>query len=192
MCIKAYHTKYIHIRAQTHNYKGQLQQLLPEWRAAQVRPGIMHVCMLYIYIICYIYIYRHTQKNKNAYTYYILQGHRDDGYFWNGELAKCGWSHASRTDRGVHAIGQCVAFDLGANASGQDEHFYVNMTAEVNKHLAAQSKLYWNSNASDIRVYGMKQVWPNPAFGPTHVFQWRVLAYDFRCVHMILSACICF
>ena len=30
----------------------------------------------------------------------------------NGDLRACNWSHASRTDKGVHAVGQCVALQL--------------------------------------------------------------------------------
>jgi tRNA pseudouridine38-40 synthase len=58
-----------------------------------------------------------------------------------GELQKIGWTRAARTDKGVHAVGQCVS--LKATIEGTNADF----VTRVNQHLPA-----------DVRIFGCKKV----------------------------------
>ncbi|EKX34193.1 hypothetical protein GUITHDRAFT_80757 [Guillardia theta CCMP2712] len=58
----------------------------------------------------------------------------------NGDLSKVKWTHASRTDKGVHAVGQCIALSMQLNFAGKT---WEEQQANIK---------------SDIVVYGIKKV----------------------------------
>ena len=57
----------------------------------------------------------------------------------NGDLAKAKWSHASRTDKGVHAVGQVIALQVYLSPFGPDWHIQeANLVQKLNACLELQ------------------------------------------------------
>eukprot|EP01138_Halocafeteria_seosinensis_P004212 gb/GECG01004307.1/.p1 GENE.gb/GECG01004307.1/~~gb/GECG01004307.1/.p1 ORF type:complete len:544 (+),score=73.60 gb/GECG01004307.1/:1-1632(+) len=96
------------------------------------------------YAILFGYIgtgYQGMQKNPGAHTVedVVEKALYDAGFIEEenyGKLAKIDWSRAARTDKGVHAAGQCVSAKLRIPEDNLD-----NAVEEVNKHLPEQIRV---------------------------------------------------
>jgi len=78
----------------------------------------------------------------------------------NGDLSKVKWTHASRTDKGVHAVGQCIALSMQLNFAGKTwEEQQANIVKALNECLDRQAQEKSPPlEKSDIVVYGIKKV----------------------------------
>ena len=77
----------------------------------------------------------------------------------NGDLSACRWTHASRTDKGVHAVGQCIALTCHLQPFGNTwEQQQLTLVRRLNECLAQQAKEKRPPLPSpDVVVYAVKK-----------------------------------